>query len=421
MTLTALLAQRALRPVDTVSADHLRMLTATNLASGRGSTGRSAAFLRHLPAASDCRPADAAQLAAVVLHARTQDDFYPHGRVHVGAITLAATLALADDAGDELLECLAAGYEVMCLASEACSPYAQRRGLRPSGVFGPLGAAASAARALRLDAHGVANSIGLAAAMAGGTNQAWLSGTDEWMFVVAQAARTGVEAALLTRAGVTASQEALEGEAGWGAAYFGDPRLEALHEALGDERSRVGVVAAKLYPVSGISQLPAHLACSAHASGCAAPSRVTVRLPEPETRYPGSLNPGPFHARADALMSVPFAVACGLTHGVIRLEHLEAPADAGVDAVLPLITVVPDPSLAEAESVLLLEREGLQPAEARAGADVMFPSWDELRADTAALAHRSEAPVGAVEEACAALAEERIDARVLKRLLLEEL
>lgn len=421
MTLTTLLAERALRPVDAAGADHLRMLTATNMAAGRGRLGRSAAFVRYFPAASECRPAEAAQLAAVVLHARTQDDFYPHGRVHVGAITLAATLALADDAGDELLDCLAAGYEVMCLASGACSPYAQRRGLRPSGVFGPLGAAASAARALGLDERGVANAVGLAAAMAGGTNQAWLSGTDEWMFVVAQAARTGVEAALLTQTGVTASEEALEGPAGWGAAYFGDPGLDGLRAALDDECSRVGVVAAKLYPVSGIAQLAAHLACAAHEPGAPAPSAVEVRLAEPETRYPGTMHAGPFRSRADALMSVPFTVACGLTHGLIRLDHLEAPADAGVHDLLPRITVEADSSLAEAESVLVVRRDGQAPVETKLGEDVMFPSWDQMRADPAALARRSEAPAAAVEACCAALTEQRCNARVLKRLLLEDL
>src|SRR5699024_264953 len=122
-------------------------------------------------------PSGNAFIGAMALHGRTQDDFYPHGRVHVGAITLAATLALADDAGDRLLECLAAGYDTMCLVAESGSSYVQTRGLRPSGIFGPLGAAASAATALGLDEAGVANAIGLAASLAGGTNQAWLSGT----------------------------------------------------------------------------------------------------------------------------------------------------------------------------------------------------------------------------------------------------
>jgi len=421
VSLTTTLAARAARPVEPATADHLRMLTATNLAAARGGLGRAGETVRGLRASTGDGARETALVGAIALHARTQDDFYPHGRVHVGAITLAATLALADEAEDRLLECLAAGYDTMCLAAESGSPYTQARGLRPSGVFGPLGAAASAATALGLDEAGVANAVGLAAALAGGTNQAWLSGTDEWMFVVGQAARTGVEAALLTRAGVTASPHALEGDAGWGAAYLGDKDLAALHQALDDESPRAHVVAAKAYPVSGIAQLAAHLACEAHADGDRTPDRVVVRLAEAETRYPGTMSSGPFRSRADALMSVPFSVACGLTHGVIRLSHLEAPAQAGVDELLPRIAVAADPDIAEAEASLVVERPGRSATEQRIGGELMFPSWKELQADAEGLARRSEAPLPVVEAGCAALGADRPDARELRELLLEEL
>src|SRR5262249_7588194 len=154
------------------------------------------------------------------LHARTQDDFFPAGRSHVGAVTLAAALALADETEERLLPAVAAGYEVMCVGAEAYAPIAQAVGLRPSGVFGPLGAAATAAIVLRLDAAGVQTAIGLASAASAGTNQAWLSGSDEWLFVVGAAARAGVEAALFARAGAAASPLALEGTAGWAKAML---------------------------------------------------------------------------------------------------------------------------------------------------------------------------------------------------------
>lgn len=421
MSLTAKLAERALRPVDLATADHLRMLTTSNIAAGKGRLGRAGEMLSMLRRSVGESAAETAFVAAIALHARTQDDFYPHGRVHVGAITLAATLALADEAEDRLLECLAAGYDTMCLAAESGSSHTQARGLRPSGIFGPLGAAASAATALGLDEHGVANAIGMASALAGGTNQAWLSGTDEWMFVVAQAARTGVEAALLTRAGVTASPQALEGDAGWGAAYLGDKGLGAMNQVLEDESPRAHVVAAKAYPVSGIAQLVAQLACDAHAARGAPPTAVVVRLAEPETRYPGTMNAGPFRSRADALMSVPFAVACGLAHGIIRLSHLEAPSDAGVDDLLAKIAVESDATLAEAEASLVLDRAGEGTIEKKIGGDLMFPTWNELRADSECLARRSEASLSTVQDAYTALAADRPDARALRKLLLEEL
>ena len=46
---------------------------------------------------------------------------------------------------------------------------------------GAVGAAACASVALGLDLDGTANAIALAAARSGGTNQSWISGSDEWM------------------------------------------------------------------------------------------------------------------------------------------------------------------------------------------------------------------------------------------------
>ena len=419
MSTTLALAQRACRPPSAEVDDHLRMLTATNVAAGVGELGGKGDLIRALPFSVDTSPSEAATIAAILLHARTQDDFFPHGRVHVGAITLAATLALADEAGQRLMECLSAGYEVMCVVAEAGSTEVQRRGLRPSGVFGPLGAAAAAATALRLGPEGVANAIGLAAALAGGTNQAWLSGSDEWMLVVGQAARVGVEAALLTRAGVRASSQAIEGDAGWAACYLGPGGREAVHRALADERPRALAVAAKLYPVSGIAQLATEVARTIHDRGDEEPTRVVVRLAEAEVRYPGTTNAGPFTGHADALMSVPFAVACALRHGAVRLKHVECPSTAGVDDLLPRISVVADPDVAEAEAALDVESPGRPVETEHIDGRVMFPTWQQVRGQAEVLARRSEADAATVQAAVTALESDRPDARVLRELVLE--
>lgn len=395
------------------------MLTATNLAAGVGDLGRKQALIESLPFTLRGSASEAAFLAASKLHARTQDDFYPQGRVHVGAITLAATLALADDAGDRVLDCLAAGYEVMCLVAEEGSRYVQGRGLRPSGVFGPLGAAASAAVALGLDETGVANAIGLAAALAGGTNQAWLSGTDEWMIVVGQAARTGVEAALMTRAGVRASGEALDGKAAWGACFLDDPSAQGLRRSLQNVESRIPVVAAKKFPVSGIAQLVADLACDLHELNTSAPSRIVVGLAEAETRYPGTINGGPFKGQADALMSVPFAVACGLTHGAITLGRLEEPNRIGADETLAVIKVVATDEVEEAEAAMEVEWPGSEPVTRRVDGQIMHPSWEAIQADVAGLARRSEAGAEAVGAAVTELQRPRPDARALRTILFQ--
>jgi 2-methylcitrate dehydratase PrpD len=419
MTLTHELAERALQAPGEQERDQLRMLTATNVLAAAGYLGHAGTLIERLPVDAGADPAAAAYLGTMALHARTQDDFYPEGRVHVGAITLAATLALAEHAGERLLDCLAAGYEVMCRTSGAYSPLAQAKGLRPSGAFGPLGAAASAAAALGFGVEDTANAIGLAAALSGGTNQAWLSGTDEWLFVVAMAARTGVEAALATAAGVRASPEALEGRAGWVHAYFGDAEIEPLKEAATATEPTIGVVACKPYPVSGIAELPTALACRAHEQcGSRRWSSIELRLAPAETKYPGSLNRGPFKSRSDALMSVPFVVASSLLDGPPQLDVLENPGRlAGREIDVEDVTIVPDAELEESQATLTLSDGETSWSERIEGPDLLFPSWTQLSGEADALARRSEAPLELAEETISALSGERPDARALLELL----
>ncbi|MGH2948066.1 MAG: MmgE/PrpD family protein [Solirubrobacteraceae bacterium] len=415
MTLTKALAQRALEPPAEPVRDQLRLLTLGNLAAAAGDLGAAGRLIERLLPADHRSPADAARRWGMTLHARTQDDFFPHGRVHVGAATLATALALEDAVGDRLLECLAAGYDVMCRVSAAYSGVAQRRGMRPTGMFGPLGAAATAAVAMNLGEDGVANAIGLAATMSAGTNQAWLSGTDEWLLELGAAARAGVEAGELTAAGATASPQALEGAAGWARAFFHDDGARALAERM-EEVSGVLDVATKPYPVSGIAEVPTWLACRAHLDlQGAAPDSIAVGVSEAEATYPGSANRGPFRSRSDALMSLAFCVACGITDGLVPLGRLERPGDAGLAHVIERVELQPRGDLAETEATLTVTA-GDRCIEIRgAGADVLYPSWHGMDADS--LAARNEAGAGLVRNARDELMRDAPSARSVKDLL----
>jgi 2-methylcitrate dehydratase PrpD len=415
MTLTGDLATRALAPTAVSDKERLRSLTLTNVAAGLGKLGRATLLLQELPLGGG-RAGDTAFLNAMRLHARTQDDFHPTGRVHVGAVTLATTLALADRAGTRLLECLAAGYETMCAVASAYSLDAQARGYRPTGVFGPIGAAASAAVAIGLDHDGIANAIGLAAARSGGTMQSWVSGTDEWLLEVGAAARAGLEAALFTEAGAVASKEAFEGTAGWTRAYFGDPEPTRLTAAVTRPSSYIGEVALKPYPVSGIAQVPTELSCRAHGdlNGHTVGSAV-VRLSKAEYAYPGSANKGPFRSQSDALMSVGFCVACGLTDGNVRLERLEHPNDLG--ELTASVGIESDSTLGESEAVLKLEFDDGPREYHGAGTSLLYPPWESLARETRAVATRSEADLALVERAADHLRAEHPDARDVNAVL----
>ncbi len=415
MSLSARLAERALSAADAEPSDRLRALSLANVLAGAGRKGAAGRLIASLPLCESRSAQDAAFLLGATLHARTQDDFFPAGRSHVGAVTLAAALALADETEERFLPAVAAGYEVMCAGSEAYAPIAQAAGLRPSGVFGPLGAAATAAIALGLDADRVQTAIGLAAAASAGTNQAWLSGTDEWLFVVGAAARAGVEAALFARAGAAASPLALEGPAGWAKALLRDEGAARLEAVVSDPRSRISEVALKLYPVSGIAQVPTALACEVREElRGASPDRVMLRVSEAELAYPGSANVGPFPSRSSALMSLRFCVACGLADGVVSVERLDEPNAPAVASLADRIELVT--GVEENHAELVVTAGGLRLERAGDVARLLYTSWDELRAQLGAVARRSEAPDALAVAAYEALAAPRPDARVVRRL-----
>lgn len=411
MTCTEKLAALARQPLGADEAAALRSLTLTNIAAAAGERGAVASMTDRLPL-DGARPADGAFLLAARLHARTQDDFYPEGRVHVGAIALAATLALADEVGERTMDCLAAGYRVMCAVSAGYAAEAQRVGLRPSGVFGPFGAAAAAATALGCSAAQTGNAIGLAAAACGGHNQAWISGSDEWVLEVGAAARAGVEAALFGVAGARAAPDAFEGPAGWAAALLRDPGASTLTSGLTGPPVGAQNVAVKPYPVSGIAQVPTALACDLHASlAGTTPRAVRVRMSDAELGYPGSANTGPFPARSAALMSVAFCVACGLSDGVIRLARLENPHEV---PLLDLVEVTADPAVAEHEARVEVDLDGEILRRTGRARELLFPVWTD--AAPAEIARRSEADEGVVRAAAAELSRERPRADVLRGL-----
>jgi 2-methylcitrate dehydratase PrpD len=401
MSLSLALAESGRRSAAPQEIERLRVLSLCNVAAAIGDLGSATPLVRNAGTAPNVA-AERARRYAMAFHARTQDDFYAPGRVHVGAIVLPVAIALADEVDEErFFAALVAGYDLTCRVSSAYSAEAQARGMRPSGFFGPLAAAATAAAARDLDVGQTTNAIGLAAVMSAGTNQAWVSGTDEWLLEVGAAARSGIEAVELTLAGARASDESLEGRAGWARAFFGDEGAERLKDTVARADSGLMEVAIKPYPVSGIAQVLTWLGTKAHAE-VSSPAKIEARVSSAEYGYPGSSNVGPFKGRSDALMSIAFCVACAATDGYVGIERLEKPNDETVAGTLAKVTVVPDEKLGEGEAVLeVTDEAGERHSFPGNDRELLFRSWDEI--DIVDLAARSEAGQVQVERAAAAV------------------
>lgn len=337
----------------------------------------------------DHGPGSVALHLAARMHARTQDDFHPAGRVHVGTVVIPVVLALLPD---RALPALAAGYEVLTAVASAYSGVAQRRGYRPTGIFGPVGAAATAAVALELDDDQLASALALASAMSAGTNQSWVDGSDEWLVEVAFASRAGLEAAQLAAAGVRGAPNAFDGPSGWSTAYFSDDGADRLNAVLGGASGRTADVAIKPYPVSGIAQVPTHLAARlGEAFDHREPERIEVRMSSDELAYPGSRNRGPFKSRSDSLMSVARCVALSYLHGAVPYRQLVEPPGERERSLLDVVELVPDDGVQETEAVLTVAVAGQERTERAAGREILYPDWATTTRDLSNIAARSEA------------------------------
>lgn len=407
------LADKALAAAASPAVAVLRPLILTNLSAAVGASDGTELPLAEV--VSGDNPASAAFRLAARMHVRTQDDFFPSGRVHVGAVVVPPVLALGTD---NFWGAVAAGYEVFTIIAATYSADCQDRGFRPSGILGPSAAAAAAGVALGLSRDQLARAIAAAATASAGTNQAWVDGSGEWLLEVANASRAGVEAALLVAAGLeTAVGRGFEGRSGWAAAYFGDIGASRLASQL-DSGDRPYRVAIKPYPVSGIAQVPTHLSALLGSKfGHRLPDRMVVAMPTRSLDYPGSKNRGPFRSRSDSLMSVARCCAVAYLSGYVSIKCLSAKPTADEARLVEAIELVPDDSAGPEGVTVTVEAGGTELVQQGDAEDLLYPGWAELTWDLAGLATRSEAAEADVTAFAKALEAEQVGTRsLLERL-----
>lgn len=161
--------------------------------------------------------ADAAGRAvaySAAAHALDYDDTFFAG--HPSAVLVPTILALAEDSpltSDTMFCAYAAGYEVWAHLARCEADPLHDKGWHPSGVYGPLAAAAAAAVIGDCVSETAQHAIAIAASMAGGITANFGSMTKPYQ--LARAAQSGIIAVTLARAGLTASSDAIEHPSGF--------------------------------------------------------------------------------------------------------------------------------------------------------------------------------------------------------------
>jgi 2-methylcitrate dehydratase PrpD len=288
-------------------------------------------------------PANAALANGTAAHGLEVDDGYTPGGTHPGGPNVAAVLATAEargSAAEQVLLATVVGVEISCRLAGSGHPATWRRGWHNTPITGVFGAAAAVTRLLGGDRAAMGDALGVAGSHAGGLFEFLGSGAEVKRLHAGKAARDGLVSAELAVRGLTGPATVLEGTNGYLHAFTDDDYDEQhLVGGLGREWRMLRTYV-KPYP------------CCRHLHG---PIDAVLQLDEQEpidvdalesvrveTFTAASRHGGRKVADLlDAQMSIPYAVAVTMLHGVPSLEHFEASVrqDPRVARIVDLVEV----------------------------------------------------------------------------------
>lgn len=344
-------------------------------------------------------------------HALDFEDAFDAAPCHPNAALIPVALALAQArgpvSGRELLASIASGCDLVCRLALALRSDPAEYGWYTPAILGAFGAAAAAARLLRLSATATRDALSLTLCQA--TCSAELKYSRRSVVRAVRdgfAAQAGLLSALLAERGVAGFDAPIEGRAGLYALYArGAWSAEALLERLG-RQFHGAEVSFKPWPscrgthafIEGALALrSAHRIDIrdvefVHTRG----GRVQSMLVEPREQ---KLNP---ETAIDAKFSIPFTVALALVHGEVTLERFgpQALQDETVRAAARRVFFEIDPDAGAADATAGSIEIGLRDGR-RLVARVEHPrghplhpmSWQELAAKFHMCARHAHRPV----------------------------
>lgn len=286
---------------------------------------------------------DAAFYGATLSHALDYDDVSYPGLTHPSTILAPALLAAAalqpERTGRDLLFAYVCGVELLGKLGGLLNPDLFERGWHPTPTLGPPVVAYAAATFLGLSYAEIVAALGIAASASAGLRANF--GTMTKPLHAGQASRAGLSAAILARAGFTASADVFEHSYGY-FACFGSPDLAASAMPVPGEPLEIlsaRGLEIKPYPACAAGQpaIEAGLALHARVAGRAI-RRVIVRTGAPTMMPMIHDRPRePLHGK----FSLPYCVAVALVTGKVTIDSFSAEAldDAAVGSMMDRISV----------------------------------------------------------------------------------
>jgi 2-methylcitrate dehydratase PrpD len=271
---------------------------------------------------------------------------------HPSCMVVGAALSLGEvigSSGKDLLKAYVLGIEVLTRIA-ASAPNVQDRGFHATPVWGSIGAAIACASLLRLDPAKIKAALGVSASAIGGIHRQ--QGSMVKPFHAANAARNGVESALLAEKGFTADGAILEAPRGFCDTFFGagacnyEKMIDAIGKAYFLESPGLGL---KLHPCSAPQFLAADAALHLkreHKIDFADVTKVEVSIPS--LRYQRHYHPE-VKTGLRGKFAINYVVALAFLEGKLEIDTFtDAKAnDPQVQDALSKVKVIVDDTIPE--------------------------------------------------------------------------
>ena len=282
-------------------------------------------------------------------HRLELDDVHTKSKTHIGTVVVPTALGLGEwlgSTGKEIIEAVVCGYEVMSRIGMGFGVSSHRnKGWHVTSTAGTFGAAAAAAKLLKLDVEQISNALGMAGTQSFGLWAFLEDSASSKILHPGRASQSGTEAAILAKSGMTGPKSILDAKDG------------SIFEAMSDEydlsivSKDLGVVYETLY----VDNKPYPCCRSTH---CTIDSALKLRKENQinideideiivDTYLVGYKQCGLTEGSkspvtpTEAKFSTPYTVSTALIYGEITLDHFkeENIANEAVQSLLKKVKV----------------------------------------------------------------------------------
>lgn len=285
-------------------------------------------------------------------HTLELDDVHTSSKAHIGTVVIPAAWAMAENlqvSGKDFLLAVICGYETVARIGMAFGVTSHRlRGWHVTSTAGTFGAAAACAKLLGLDTDYTVYALGLAGTQSFGVWAFLEDGASNKVLHPARAAQIGMEAAYLSRSGMTGAEHILEAaDGGLLHAMSDEYDISYVNRELGS-RYELLYIDNKPYPCCRSTHCCIDAALALREEYDIEPGNVKqIDVDTYEVGYlqcgvsEGSLRPV---TPIDAKFSTPYCVACALIHDGVTLQNFlpEVIGESEIQTLLAKVQVYPD-------------------------------------------------------------------------------